>query len=218
MGLLEQMLRSLEREAPIETVLDVGANQGSTSLRYRTLFPKATIHAFEPATETYAELVQQTAADPNIHTHNIALGGQAGHQLLHVNSHSATNSLLPNSSRIKEYAPPHMCEPVGTASVSIARLDTFCVDSGIERIDFMKVDTQGYEKNVLAGAGSYLHPERIRGLFLEVLFVDLYEGQTWCDEILEIMRHHGYRLFGFTDVAADEVHGWKWADALFVSQ
>ena len=104
--------------------------------------------------------------------------------------------------------------PIKTTSVPLMRIDTFCLKKSIERIDLLKIDAQGYERYILNGAGDLLSPSTIRSLFLEVLFVDLYENQTWCGEVME----RGYRFFGFTGIESDEANGWKWADALFIGK
>jgi hypothetical protein len=109
-----------------------------------------------------------------------------------------------------------MCVPIKTTSVPLMRIDTFCLQKSIERIDLLKIDAQGYERYILDGAGDFLSPSTIRSLFLEVLFVDLYENQSWCGEVMELLRSRGYRFFGFTDIESDETNGWKWADALFI--
>jgi hypothetical protein len=51
---------------------------------------------------------------------------------------------------------------------------------------------------------------------LEILFVPYYEGQAWGGELIEFLRHKGYRMFGLSCVQYDTDYGWHWADALFV--
>ena len=81
----------------------------------------------------------------------------------------------------------------------------------------MKIDAQGYEKYILDGAGEMLNSREVRGLFLEILFVDLYQDRTWGDELLSLMREKKYFLFGFVNIEQDK-NGWKWADTLFLSE
>ena len=94
--------------------------------------------------------------------------------------------------------------------------DGVCKRESIDRIDLLKIDAQGYERQILEGAGGLLTPATIRGLLLEVAFVELYQNQTWCGEVMELLRVRGYRLFGFTGANSDDVHGWRWADAMFI--
>jgi len=214
--LFPNWINQLQKAEPIQVVFDVGANHGQTVARFRSMFPESTIYAFEPNLSAYEELQQRTADDPKAKSFQLALGAHDGVATLHENAADVTNSLLPNSSRMYEYAPEEMCLPTGESSTSIIRLDSFCKNESIGHIDLLKVDAQGYERHILAGAGDYLTPTVIRGLMLEALFVDIYEQQTWCGEVLELLRSRGYRLFGFTEVCYDSTHGWKWADAMFL--
>ncbi|HOX07098.1 MAG TPA: FkbM family methyltransferase [Planctomycetota bacterium] len=209
-------LDQLRHDASPSVIFDVGANRGSAALRFRSEFPNSTVFAFEPGHTAFDELKHKVAADQSIKPFQVALGEHDGSATLHQNVFDLTNSLLPNSGRINQYSPSGTCTPVGTCQTPVMRLDTFCSREAIRRIDLLKIDTQGYERQVLAGAGDLLQPETVRGLFLEVLFVDLYEGQTWCGEVMELLRSRGYRFFGFTGVAFDQTNGWKWADAMFI--
>ena len=206
----------LARTRPVQTVFDVGANRGQTIQWFRPLFPDATIHAFEPFGPPFEALCRNTAGDARVRPVRLALGERNGEATLYENSADSTNSLLPNSDKTALYTPPHMCIPRGQSVVPLERLDHYCARECVERIDVLKIDVQGYELRILEGAGEMLHPDRIRGLFLEVLFVDYYQGQAWADELLAFLRQRGYRLFGFAGVSFDERQGWRWADAMFI--
>jgi len=214
--LFNQWVKKLQTTDPLQIVFDVGANRGHTVARFRTEFPDATIYAFEPGLQAFLDLKARTADDSKIKSFQLALGEYDGSATLHENSDDVTSSLLPNSPHISHFAPPEMCIPKKETTIPLVRMDTFCAQESINRIDLLKIDAQGYERYILDGAGSLLSPAKIRGLFLEVLFVDLYKDQTWCGEVLESLRSRGYRLFGFTDIVSDDIHGWKWADAMFV--
>lgn len=206
----------LQNTEPLHVVFDIGANRGQTVARFRREFPKATIYAFEPGIPAFSKLKAGTANDSKTKSFNLALGEYDGCATLHENANNVTNSLLPNSCRIAQFAPPEMVAPEKETTVPLMRLDTFCANESICCIDLLKIDAQGYERHILEGAGSLLSPATIRGLLLEVLFVDLYESQTWCGEVLELLRSRGYRLFGLTNITWDLNYGWKWADAMFI--
>ena len=214
----EAWVKRLRSHAPIQTVVDVGANIGGTARLFRAGFPECTVYAFEPSTDTFAKLRDATSHDARIRLFQEAVGAENGTVSLNVNAFDGTNSVLPNTEQIGRYAPAALCAPSHTERVPLVRLDTFCQREGIPTIDLLKVDVQGFERDVLEGAGDMLHPSRIRGLFLELLFVPAYQGQTWADDVMAFARARGYRLFGFTNVGYDEVNGWKWADAMFVGE
>lgn len=215
-NLFPEWVSQLLSTGPLDVVFDIGANRGQTIALFRSEFPESTIYAFEPGLSAFSELRVRTESDSKVRSFQLALGEYNGRALLHQNAADVTDSLLTNSSRISQFAPAEMTAPKRARTVPIKRIDSFCAEESIHRIDLLKIDAQGYERHILAGAGDLLTPEVIRGLFIEVLFVDLYENQTWCGEVLESLRSRGYRLFGFTRVVYDHIYGWKWADAMFL--
>tara|TARA_R110000787_G_scaffold42377_4_gene104188 strand:- start:304 stop:984 length:681 start_codon:yes stop_codon:yes gene_type:complete len=216
--LIDQWLGMLRTRGAVEMVFDVGANRGQFMKGFRKLAPQADIYSFEPAEEPFRDLQRSAMDDERWMTLNCALGTENTAAQLHRNSDDVTSSMLRNSERIFDFAPESMCTPMGEQLIQVCRLDTFCTDNQIDRIDILKIDSQGFERQILQGCGRFLRPAKIRGLFIEVLFVDLYQGQAWCGSILEMLRTHGYGLFGFVDVAKDPRQGWKWADALFLPE
>src|SRR5262245_30157867 len=202
---------------PIRVIFDIGANVGESVAAFRSSFPESDVYAFEPSPRSFEKLRERMRNDPHVKPLQQAVGDHDGTAILHQNSADDSNSMLANSSPLYEFAPMEMCEPLRDIEVPITRIDTFCAKNGIRQIDLLKVDSQGFERQILAGAGSLLNPGFIRGLFLEVLFVDLWESQSWAGEVMERMRSSGFRLFGITNVSYDEANGWKWADALFLN-
>ena len=204
-------------DGPVTTVLDVGGNDGKSVQWLSDAFPNAHICTFEPYPPSFERLRANIAKYPRVEAFNVALGDDNGTATYHANTKPGTGSLLPNSEFIATFTPPHKVQPIGSLTVAVERLDTFCSRHGIEKIDVLKIDTQGYERLILDGAGDMLYPEKIRGLFLEMLFVSLYQNQTWPHEILGLLHERGYRLFGFSGVNFGFEHGWRWADAMFVA-
>ena len=206
----------LARNGTVKTVFDVGANRGQTISWFRPLFPEARILAFEPLPKPFAELCRLADADGNVQAENFGLGDAAGQFTIYENSVDTTSSLLKNSATIEHYAPTHMVQPKGGATVDIQRLDEYCNTKKIESIDVLKIDAQGYESRILEGCGELLNPFNIRALYLELMFVPFYQDQCWGGELVEKLRARGYRLYGMTGVDYDQDFGWRWCDAMFV--
>ena len=214
--LWESWASKINSQASANVIFDVGANRGQTIKWFRPLFPSATIYAFEPLSSAFQDLQQLAERDKKIFPHEFALGDKKGVATLYENSVDTTNSLLPNSERIAEFAPPHMVVPTGQVEVDVRRLDEFCSEQSIHVVDVLKVDAQGYERKILEGAGDMLQPSRIRAVYLELMFTPFYEGQCWGGELIELMRNRGYRLYGLTGVSFEKNEGWRWSDAMFV--
>lgn len=215
----DQWIRSLEEQQPIELILDVGAHHGQTISRFRSRFTDAEIFAFEPHKPSYNIIGKLKEGDQHLHTFNVALGDKDGEIAFNLNRFDATNSVLSTSPSMNKYFELDIGETEEIATVEMIKFDTFYEENlKNRRIDIIKIDAQGYERQILEGMGSLLSPNIIRSLYLEVLFVELYESQTWCGDVMKLLYDRGYRLYGFEDVVSDSKSGWKWADALFIGR
>lgn len=119
------------------TVIDAGANVGIFSIFAAVKHPNATIYAFEPAPDCFAALRENTQDYPNIKVFNSGLGDVVETRDLVVSPVGMGVSHFDGVVLGGEYIVP-------------ARLTT--VDNLNMRVDFMKMDTEGYEANVLGGA------------------------------------------------------------------
>ena len=213
---LRMILARMHALKPVETIFDVGANEGQSAIEFRAWFPGARIISFEPHGMTYQRLEEQAARDTLWHAENLAFGSSPGETVFHENQVSGANSILATdrlSDRLFQDN-PHRTKAV--TCVNVDRLDDYCDRNAICGIDFLNVDTQGFDLEVLKGAGNYLDPRLIRLVLTEALFVPLYEGQSAFHDILEIMHRRGYRLFNFVGGYVDETNGLYWSNALFV--
>lgn len=207
---------SVRQAGAVRTVFDVGANHGQSIVELRAEFAGAKFFAFEPSPGAAVAFRQAIGPAEDVELIEAAVGERDGLATLHENAEDVTNSLLVSSREAPEFAEAHGMSAVRTREVPLVRLDTFCSRRGIDCIDVLKIDSQGYERQILQGAGELLTPRVVRAVFLEVLFVSLYDRQSWCGEVIDALHGRGYRLFGFSNVAFDRDNGWKWADAMFV--
>lgn len=213
---MPDILYRFHYEDSFRHILDIGANEGQTAKTYATWFPKAVIHSIEPYSEAFQKLREVTDHYPNVSTYCLAFGEENAEKELFVNAASATNSLLPAAFGIETLLNSSGCNNQGRESVSVRTLTDFCNAQGIERVDLLKIDAQGYEDRILRGAGDWLTPERIRLVYLEVLFIEHYEGQAQFDEVCGIMRGRGYKLYALYDTCESQEKGYMWSNALFV--
>jgi hypothetical protein len=95
-------------------------------------------------------------------------------------------------------------------------LDEFCRNKRINCIDILKLDIQGGELRALKGAARLLSERRIRLVYAEVLFVHIYQGQAWFDDLAAFLRSAGYSLFDLYNFVYTESGQVKWGDAIFV--
>ena len=101
-----------------------------------------------------------------------------------------------------------------TREVPVVALDDYCAEAGLTRVDLLKIDTQGFELNVLTGAERLLRSGAVRAVYLEVNFAPLYEGQPRADAVLAHLWDRGYDLVTFYGQHYRRGRA-AWTDALF---
>jgi FkbM family methyltransferase len=187
--------RLVQAAAPL--IVDVGAHLGETAKRYRSLFPAATIHCFEPFPPSFAALRGATAADGRIRTHALALGDSIGSASLHSNRSSATNSLLASDTRGSDYWGGEVLSTKATLEIAVTTLDRFCAEASLDHIDILKLDVQGAEYAALSGAHDLLSRQAIDVVYMEMITAPTYVGQRELHDYLALFRSCGYVLFDF---------------------
>src|SRR5690606_8312273 len=81
-------------------------------------------------------------------------------------------------------------------AIQIRRIDDFCEERSIGKIDFMKIDTEGYELSVLEGADSMLRAQRIDILHIEAAPYKTDQYFVPYADLMDRMRQYDYDLFG----------------------
>ena len=166
--------------------VDVGANIGYYTLLAASLVGvKGRVFAFEPSPYASARLAE-TIAENHLNQVNlqaVALGKQETRLPLYLPKVAGNHS-------------PTMLANEGGAPVTVAvrRLDNCLKESGIEKIDLMKIDVEGFESDVLSGAGDYLAQGRIRAILCEFNEFWLQRNGTSSQSLRELLTFHGYRL------------------------
>lgn len=183
----------LKRLRPqIDTACVVGAYHGATSRELSRLYPQARIFNCEPDPDTFAVL-ERSAAAPNIINVRTAIGDRTGTATLNRHLAPDTNSLLRFEADAVAQV-PHLFGSVGQLDVPITTLDAFADTHGLQEIDYVHVDSQGYEDRLLRGAARLLAERRIDVWLLEVMFDPLYVGQPSYLDVCSELARHGYRL------------------------
>jgi FkbM family methyltransferase len=180
-------------ENPIDLVLDVGANTGTFAKDLRAIGYGGTIHSFEPVPDVYQELAKNASGDPNWHVYPVGLGSREGRLTIDISANNGeSSSFLKMDSRHIEVAPHSQI--IKSAEVDILTVDGFLKNSGLTgKCSLLKIDTQGYESEVLAGATDSLR--NFDFLHLEMSLVPLYINQALIHDVLAFC----YR-FGFTAI------------------
>ena len=193
----------------IRTAVDVGANIGRWTASLLHLAAPSRVIAVEPQPEPFAELTARFGADARVELVEAAVGTEDGEIRLNVTAHPDGTSVLPPNQELNEIYGGGL-EVVATPTVPLRRLDTLA--AGLDEVSLLKIDVQGFERQVLEGGPETL--ARTRWVLLEVLFSSHYEGDALFPELHGLMAASG---FGMVDMARPFTSGGRayWSDVLY---
>ena len=170
----------------IDTVIDVGANIGQFGESLRSGGYRGKIVSFEPTNSVFQILSKKAEADGNWEVHQCGLGAASGTATLHASKLSVFNSIL----ELSEVAKLHdnRMDVDHTEDVPIFTLDQ--VAEHTSGNIFLKVDTQGYERQVMEGGRKTI--SRTLGILMELPVIHTYQGEWQFHEGLKYMFELGF--------------------------
>nr|WP_304442486.1 MULTISPECIES: FkbM family methyltransferase [unclassified Mycobacterium] len=200
-GAKRQFVKQLESHG-VSVVFDVGANSGQYATELRMAAYTGRIVSFEPLSGPFALLERNASKDPLWDCLRCALGDVDGTISINVAGNAgASSSVLPMMKTHRDAFPP--ANYVGTEEVPMHRLDSVANELLLpaDKV-FLKIDVQGFEKHVIAGAQQTVS-DRCVGMQLELSLLPLYEGAMLIREALDLVYSFGFTLTGlvpgFTD-------------------
>ena len=161
--LLGKLARRLAEDT---TILDVGANVGQYATLARKYFPRANIFSFEPNPAAFAKLLQ-LADELKIEAIPLGCGSSVGQMPMFDFSESSGSEIAT--------LVPGVLETIGVQpmrfEVDLTTIDSFCNERNITEVGLLKVDVEGFERQVLMGASGMLSAGRV-----EVVQFEFNEG------------------------------------------
>ena len=197
-------------------IFDVGANLGQSINLLKTYFHDSTIYSFEPEPNLFLKLKKNTLIYDRINLYNFGFGNSEFETILNLQESSGGNSIL-DSAKDSDYFSLNWLQHKGSVNIKITTLDNFCENNKINNIDLLKLDTQGYELNILRGAKNLLINKKIKIIYSEVLFEKFYEKQAFFCEIYNFLISVDYRFIGLYNINRDSKNfNVLFTDALFI--
>ncbi len=200
----------------VDVVLDVGANIGQYAAEIRRHGFGGQIISFEPLAAAFTELLENARDDSHWRVENLALGSAPGTISMHVSRNLVSSSALDMRDRHVSAAPSSIY--VSNESVAVKRLDDLLptLVSETARVA-LKVDVQGFEREVLAGA--VVAMKRTQVVELEMSLVELYANETLMPEMTQTLVGQGFELVGLEPGLVEPASGHLLqVDGLFVKR
>jgi FkbM family methyltransferase len=201
---------------PIRTIMDLGAYDGDTARVFRTYYPEAQIHCFEPNPAVLPALTAWADTQSGkVQVHAFALSDQDGQANLtvypdHKRSASLASLLTETAVRDPRFARSY------TVPVNTHRLDD--VADRLELADevLVKIDVEGYQRQVLAGGEKLM--QRSLACIVEVHIQQYYPGSVSMAEMIAMMEGFGLSYSGNYSQGMSKRVGAVLVDALFLNR
>lgn len=185
-------LKRLVRNLPPIHVVDVGANPIEGDAPYQRLLSQGLCHVvgFEPQEGPYEALLAQKSANETYFRAALGSGGKFG---LHLFHHSGFTSLFGITDRLaKLFGFVRATRETGVVEIETTRLDDL---AGVERIDYLKIDVQGAERDIIAAGRAKLAQAVL--VQTEVRFVPLYAGEPCFAGLDQELQAQGFLFHDF---------------------
>ena len=215
-------------------IFDVGANIGSTLVEFKKYWPNSIVHCFEPQEECWRSLDNKIKDHnyKNVFVNKYAVGdkfdnqaifyshdlgsGKSGFNKMNTKSNDSIN--LDN---LKDKDLNSIQEYVGSLNhernVRLVRLIDYMNEVEVEYINLLKIDTQGYEPEVLQGMGQKL--SNVEVVITELMFFDFYEKSLSFSDIEKYLIPAGFHLYDINYISKNPMNGrTDWVDVIYVNK
>jgi len=178
-------------------IFDIGANIGAMSLQYAKHANEGHVYAFEPTTYAFEKLKTNLSLNPSLAERITMVNAFASDQCANNADIEAYSSWKIDGSE-KDIHPLHggtlKSEEDKSQHIPSITIDKYCQDMDIQRLDCIKIDTDGHELNVLKGAGDTLHKFHPNIVFEAGLYVIEEHGLEF-EEYYEFLAGYRYALY-----------------------
>jgi FkbM family methyltransferase len=205
--IVQELQHFINNKQPV--FFDVGANKGSISQLLRQAFPTSTVWSFEPNPNTF-KLLNQHA---DIQAFNLGFGKEKGVVDLYFDKDDTTSvQATADPTILKEIAGK---DQLVSERMEIRCLDDFCEAHQIDTIDFLKIDTEGFELEVLQGAQSLLSNGKVKVIQFEFNEVNIVK-RRFLRDFYELLPD--YRFYRIGTKKLIDLEHWQPIHEIFVFQ
>jgi FkbM family methyltransferase len=185
----------------VSNIFDVGANVGQSAEVFLVEFPRSRIYSFEPVGNTFRQLQRNFAGNKRVECYQLAFSAANGAGTMMVSSASVTSSLFNVDRQM-------LGDGAGTLEhVKMVTLDDFCDSEKIERINYVKIDTEGGDLDVLRGSVRMLQQQRIDIVQVEAGMNPNTGPFVPFESLKAFLESHEYFVFGIYEQKNEFIAG-----------
>ena len=175
----------LLEEWGMTTVFDVGANEGQFAEELRQSGFKGQIHSFEPTKTAFSKLAARCEGNCLWRAEQIGFGTSDEVREIAIAENSQLTSVL---SPIRNHA------IAGSESIQLRRLDSWLASKHVDlSVACLKLDVQGYEREILLGAGEAI--SSFGAIIVELAICPSYQNQPYAEDLIAFLRSQGFDLW-----------------------
>ena len=225
----QKVIKSLVKtERPV--IFDIGANEGQSLVEFKEWWSESQVHCFEPQEECWNKLnskvknqnfrdvfinkyaLGEIEKEEVFYSHDITSGQSGLHKINTKSIDSINLQKLETKKSIENYKTTINHKRV----IKVKPLNNYFKNHNIEHVDLMKIDTQGYEPEVLSGLKDYL--SKVDVIITELMFYDFYERSLSFSDIEKFLLPAGFRLFDISHISKNPMNGrTDWVDVIYVN-
>ena len=160
-------------------IFDVGGNEGESIDFFLNLYKKPCIYSFEPELKSYEKLIKKYENNKQINLFNLAFGDKTEELKLKINVKSSTSSFSKINTKSKYFVLKKFILSLnknntflGEEKVMVEKIDNFFNKNSLTNINLLKIDTEGFELNLIKGAKETLLKTNI--IIIEFQLNDMY--------------------------------------------
>lgn len=205
-------IRKIFKGYRFTTVFDVGANIGQSAGYFIAHVPDSDIYCFEPSEQAFGQLKERMQHKNNVHCFQQALGNCQGQVIMVNNERSDMNMIVQDE---------QLSGGKKTETVLIDTLGNFCNNNRIQKISYLKIDTEGFDLEVLRSGNEMLEKSAIDFIEVEVGMNPNNKHHVPIEAVKSYLEGYGYFIFGVYEQVQEWITHKPWlrrVNALFVSQ
>lgn len=182
----ELLTRYLDNDS---VVIEAGCFDGTDTINLANIFNKGHIYGFEPVSGIFKVLKNRVQNINNVSVFNYALDGECGEKDIYISSgmSNQSSSLLKPKDHLEVFPD---CKFLTIEKTKTITIDEFVKQQNISKIDFMWIDLQGAEMQVLLQAKSIL--PTVKAIYSEYSLTEFYEGLTLYDDFKVFMKNNSF--------------------------